>query len=132
MLRRRRQIAARNAVLLQHQQGQPGLGNQWAPPPGHSPYGQPPGVGYPNGGGYPMQPNPTGYSGPPQPFQPGYTGNYVGGPPSGPPKGYDATPGIDPQVQVPPNSYNPDVPYQVRILFPVSLFSPLVADAWFL
>jgi hypothetical protein len=120
-------MAARNALLLQNQQLQPGLGNQWAPPPGSTPYGPPPGVGYPNAGGYPMQSNPTGvYGGSAQPFQPGYAGGYTGTPVGEAPKGYDAAPGTNSHIQVPPTSYRPDAPY-VRILF---LFTGLVADAW--
>ena len=117
VLRRRRQAAARNDLLLQNQLQQPGLGNQWAPPPGQSPYGPQPGVGYPNAGVYPMQPNLTGgYGGPPQPFQPGYAGGYKGNPGGDVPKGYDAAPGMNSHVQVPPTSYNPSAPFHVRIL----------------
>jgi hypothetical protein len=64
-----------------------------------------------------MQPNPTGgYGGPPQPFQPGYAGGYTGAPGGEAPKGYDTTPGMNSNVQVPPASYRPDAPYHVRIL----------------
>src|SRR4051794_16329085 len=98
-MRRKRQVAARNAILLQHQQQQ-GTPGQWGPPPGQGPFG-----------GYPMQPNNTGYGGGPQPFQPGYTGGYTS---PGAPKGYDAYPHTTPGVQEPPRSYDPNQPSHVR------------------
>ena len=101
MMRRRRQIAARNAILLQQQHQQPNTAGQWGgPPPGQGPFG----------GGYPMQPNNTGYGGP-QPYQPGYTGGYTS---PGAPKGYEAYPNTTPGVQEPARSYNPDQPFHVR------------------
>jgi len=109
-MRRRRQIAARNAILLQNQRPV-GPGNQWIPPPGQL-YGA---------GGYPMQPPNPGYGGPPQPFQPGYMGGYTGGGEA--PKGYDVTGANPNNVQEPPRSYNPEQPnYNYEVRAPVSMF----------